>query len=350
MSTPLIVTRHQALLDELLRLAAAAGVVPEVAADPPSALRAWPAAASVLVGVDQLEEVVRFRPPQRLGLHVVALGAVPDAVFRLAVDLGAQDVSELPKAEGWVLELFADAVDGSGADSLTIGVIGGAGGSGATTLACALGLSAGLRGPACLIDADPLGGGVDRVLGFDRVEGIGWDALLQTTGRISALALRDSLPRQHGLGVLTWPRGEAAQLQPFAVREAMAAAARGHECVVVDLPRGGGSLTGELVARCDHVVMTVRATVPALGAAARMRARLDVPDRLWLVVRGHAIDPPEVARAVGAPVLAAMGDQRGLDEMVDLGAGPVRSRRHVLGRTAERVLDRLSAPAQGRAA
>ena len=81
-----------------------------------------------------------------------------------------------------------------------------------------------------------------------------------------------------------------------------------------------------------------------------MRARLDVPDRLWLVVRGHGIDPPGVARAVGAPVLAAMGDQRGLDEMVDLGAGPVRSRRHVLGRTAERVLDRLRAPAQERAA
>ncbi|MDO9455610.1 MAG: hypothetical protein Q7T52_05945, partial [Nocardioides sp.] len=47
---PLLVTADPALRDELLRLAAAAGVAPDVAADPGSALRSWARAPVVLVG------------------------------------------------------------------------------------------------------------------------------------------------------------------------------------------------------------------------------------------------------------------------------------------------------------
>jgi hypothetical protein len=42
---------------------------------------------------------------------------------------------------------------------------------------------------------------------------------------------------------------------------------------------------------------------------------------------------------VGAPVLTRMNDQRGLVESIDLGLGPVRSRRGALGRAATRVLN-----------
>lgn len=341
MSNPLILTRDETLLDELLRLAAAAGVMPEVVADPGAVLRGWSAASAVIVGVDQLDALARLGPTRRAGLHVVAWGAVPDAVFRLAVEVGAENVAELPRSDAWLLEMFAEAVDGAAAESLTIGVIGGSGGSGATTLACALGIAAAERGSACLIDADPLGAGLDRVLGFDRVDGVRWEALLQTTGRLSARALRDSLPRRHGLGVLTWSSCGPATLQAFAIREALAAAARGHHWVVVDLARSGGPLTEELASRCQHTVLTVRGTVAGLGSAARMRARLGDAGRVWLVIRGPGVEPGEAAKAVGAPVLHTMTDQRGLDEAVDLGAGPVRSRRSVLARAADRVLDRL---------
>src|SRR5687768_6443312 len=92
MSNPLILTRDETLLDELLRLAAAAGVMPEVVPDPGAALRGWSAASAVLVGVDQLEALTRLGPTRRGGLHVVAWGAVPDAVFRLAVEVGAENV------------------------------------------------------------------------------------------------------------------------------------------------------------------------------------------------------------------------------------------------------------------
>jgi hypothetical protein len=37
------------------------------------------------------------------------------------------------------------------------------------------------------------------------------------------------------------------------------------------------------------------------------------------------------------PVLATMGDQRGLDEAINLGAGPLRSARGPLARAARKV-------------
>lgn len=343
MTSPLIVTRDQNLRDELLRLAAATGVTPEVVDDAARVPRAWSQASLVLVGVDVVADVARLGLTRRAGLHIVGWGGVPDEVFRLAVTVGAENVAELPRSDAWVLEMLAESVDGPEGKSLTLGVVGGSGGSGATTFACALGLAAALRGPACLIDADCDGPGVDRVLGFDRMDGVRWDALQQTTGRISARALRDALPRRHGLGVLTWAPGSPATLQPFALREAMAAAARGHDTVVVDLPRGAGGLSDELLARCDQVLLVVRGTVPGLASAARVSARIRGGCRLSIVLRGSGIDAREAARAVGSPVLHTMTDQRGLEEAVDLGLGPMKSRRSVLARAADRVLDMLSA-------
>jgi len=48
-----------------------------------------------------------------------------------------------------------------------------------------------------------------------------------------------------------------------------------------------------------------------------------------------------VGALVGAPVLAAMGEQRGLAEALDLGFGPLRSRRGPLARAARAVLGHL---------
>lgn len=341
MSHPLIITRDETLLDELLRLAAASGVVPEVVPDAGAALRSWGSASVVLVGTDVAAEVLRLGPPRRARVQLIGWGALPDEVFRLAVALGVENVAELPRSEGWVLEMLADTGDGAPGESVTLGVVGGSGGSGATTFACCLALAAARRSPACLIDADPRGPGVDRVLGFDRIDGTRWDTLQQTTGRISARSLREALPRRDDLGVLTWPPGHEASLQPFAVREAMSAAARGHRVVVLDLPRAGGAITEELMARCNHVVVVVRATVPGLASAARMVGVAARSGPVGLVVRGQGADAARVARVVGAPVLAMMPDQRGLDEAVDLGSGPMRSRRSVLARAAERVLSQL---------
>ena len=199
-----------------------------------------------------------------------------------------------------------------------------------------------VRRPAVVIDADPLGPGVDRVLGLDGHDGIRWDALCQTTGRFSGRSLRESLPRRDQLGVLTWYPGPQGSLQAFAVRNAVAAARRGHETVVIDLPRTVDPLVEELVARCDRVFVLTVPTVAGLASTVRLCARFRDPVSLRLVVRGDNVSPDALARLTGVQVAAQMPDQRGLEEAIDLGLGPVRSPRGPLGRTALRVLDDLA--------
>jgi secretion/DNA translocation related CpaE-like protein len=339
MTAPLFVTADETLLEELLRLAAAAGTTPEVAADVPAALRAWLKAPLVLVGEDLATSMARAAPTRRDAVFVVLTAPVPDRVFQVALALGAESVAELPRSEGWLVERLTDVVDSGPARGLTIGVLGGSGGSGATTFACALGQVAGRAGPSVVIDADPLGPGLDRMLGLDLVDGVRWDALGHTTGRLSGRALRDSLPRRDGVAALTWyPGADPRRLQAFAAREALSAARRGHDTVVVDLPRAHDPLVDEIASRCDQVLVTVVATLAGVAAAMRTCGRFADRGALRLVVRGSGMDDDALTRVVGAPVLDRMGDQRGLAESIDLGLGPVRSRRGPLGRTALRVL------------
>jgi secretion/DNA translocation related CpaE-like protein len=348
MTAPLFITRDQSLLDELLRLAAAAGVTPEVAADGGAALRGWAGAPLVLLGSDLAEELARISPVRRAGVYVVAWGAVPDELFRLALEVGAESVAQLPRSESWLTETLTDlgdlgqAGEGRTVAGLVVGVIGGSGGAGATTFACALGQLAARRGRSVVVDADPLGPGVDRVLGLEDRDGVRWDALCQTTGRLSARSLREALPRREGLGALTWHAGAPGRLQAFAVREVLSAAKRGHDVVVVDLPRTADPVVDEVAARCDRLLVLVVPTVAGVASAVRICARHPDPTSVRLVLRGGGIDPQAVARPTGIPVLATMSDQRGLAEAIDLGLGPVRSRRGSLGRAATEVLDQLS--------
>jgi secretion/DNA translocation related CpaE-like protein len=342
MTAPLFVTADESLLEELLRLAAAAGTTPEVAHDVPAALRAWSKAPLVLVGEDLAVPLARAAPTRRDAVFVVLTAPVPDRVFQVALALGAESVAELPRSEGWLVERLTDVVDSGPARGLTIGVVGGSGGSGATIFACALAQVAARSGPSVVIDADPLGPGADRILGLDLADGVRWDALGHTTGRLSARALRDSLPRRDGVAALSWyPGPQPRRLQPFSAREALSAARRGHDTVVLDLPRASDPLVDEFASRCDQVLVTVVTTVAGVAAAMRLCRRFPDPGALGLVVRGPAMDDETLARAVGSPVLQRMGDQRGLAESIDLGLGPVRSRRGPLGRAAVRVLSSL---------
>ncbi|MDQ6641492.1 MAG: CpaE-like family protein [Actinomycetota bacterium] len=344
---PLLVTTDDLLLEEVLRLAAAAGVVLEVAHDVAAALRGWSAAGLVLVGADLADALGGTRPSRREHVHVVARGPVPHELFRAALAMGAENVAELPVSETWLVETLTDAGDGGAARGVTIGVIGGSGGAGATVFASALAVTLGSSWRTLLVDTDPLGAGIDRVLGMESLDGIRWDALNNTTGRLSARSLRDALPHRAGVSLLTWSDDRPTGLQAFAVREALSAGQRGHDAIVLDLPRHPDKVIEEVLSRCDHVVLVCGVTVPAVTAASRVSARLaGVSSAVHLVVRGSGgVDPAEIARVLHLPLAAAMPDQRGLDEAVDLGAGPIRSRRGALARSARLVAGRVVRPA-----
>ncbi|MDQ6525162.1 septum site determining protein [Nocardioides sp. LHD-245] len=337
---PLVVTADDELLAELLPLAAAADVAPTIARDPRTALVTWARAPVVLVGADLAAAMAQVAPGPRPRSYVVSGPRPPDRLFRTALDLGAENVIELSGSTDWLVELLADLTEHHPDRARVVGVIGGTGGAGATTFACALGQWAARSGDAVVIDCDPQGPGLDRMLGLERREGFRWDALCQTTGRLSARSLREALPRRGRLGVLSWyVDGRAQTLQAFAVREALSAARRGHRVVVVDLPRSPDPLVDEVAARCDQLLVVTVGSVVGVAGAARMRARFADHADPGVILRGESFTAEEVARTVGLPVRAQMRDQRGLAEAVDLGFGPLRAVRGPLARAAARVLD-----------
>ena len=319
----LLLTSSTALHDAVVALCAAAGVEAQVCADAGPALASWSGADLVLVGADAASSVASLAPPRRPGVHVVGL-VVADEVFRSAVELGAESVLGLPEGAEWLADALADVGERS-SPGRTVGVVGGSGGAGATTLACALAQWHAARAPTLLVDADPLGPGLDRLLGMEDLAGVRWEGLVETAGRLGARALRESVPRRDDLGVLTWT-GLRRRLDVATARRILPAAVRGHALVVVDLARHGPGVLAELVDRCDDLLVVTPATVPGLAATARLVAELGRTARAGLVVRPGALSDADAERVTGLPVVAAVGDQRGLRASVDRGLGPLAGR------------------------
>lgn len=348
---PLVLTRDPVLAAELHRLAAAAGADLFVVGDAADARSAWSLAPVVLVGADALGALAATAPVRRDRVHVVAQGALRDGLFRAALAVGAESVVELPAAETWLVETLTDTTDGAAGRANVVGVIGGCGGAGATTFACALAAAAAedpssLVRPVTLVDADLLGPGVEQVAGLDDAEGARWRELLESAGRLGSRSLLAALPKREGTAVLGWGAGARVGLDPHVVREVVSAAQRGSSLVVVDLPRHSDPVTDEVLRRCDHLVVVTALTLTAVASAAQLVARvLPVVPRGHLVARGpaSALDPDEVAEALGVPLAAVMPDQRRLAEAVELGLGPLRSTRGPLARAARATLDHIGA-------
>lgn len=319
----LLVTAAPEIHDAVLRLSAAAGIDPDVRTTPGSALAHWAEAGVVLVGSDLAPSLAALGPGRRGGVHVV--GPEPgEESFRAAVALGAESVIDVASGVDRLAELLGEVGERAGRGRV-IGVVGGSGGSGATTLACALAQWHSARGPTLLVDTDPLGPGLDRLLGLEEVDGVRWESLADTAGRLGARALRDGVPRREQLGVVTWS-GTRRRLDLPTVRRVLPAARRGHDLVVLDLARHGGEHLVELADRCDELLVVGRASVPGMAATARLVAELGRAGRAGLVLRPGGVSDLDAERATGLPVVAVVRDQRGLADAVDRGSGPLGSR------------------------
>lgn len=335
---PLIATADELLIDDGLRWCAAVGATPQVARDLASVRRAWRAAAAVIVGDDLADELSRASLTRRE--HVLVMAHDPPAWWAVAIALGATAVCTRAE-EDRVVELLSAALDGSG-EACVVSVVGGVGGAGSSTLTAALGVAAHRRGHRPLVvDADPLGGGLDLVLGAERCEGVRWGDFGSTRGRLDAASLTDVLPSRAGVSHLVWAR-ETPRRLPQAWPEVLTAAARGFELVAVDVPRHLGETGAEIVGRSVLTLLLVPEEIAAVAAARQVLAEVTrcAPSvGLVGVARPSGIGRAAVEDALQMPVVARVRPDRRLRGAVDRGHGPGRSRS--LRRAAGTVLDTL---------
>ncbi|MGW2562647.1 septum site-determining protein Ssd [Streptomyces sp. NPDC001514] len=343
---PLIVTEDLELLDDLLRLCAAAGADPQVHHAVPEDRASWESAPLVLVGDDA---AARCRgATRRPGVLLVGRDQDDPQVWRRAVEIGADCVLRLPDAESWLVDRIADVAEGVGRPALTVGVIGGRGGAGASTLAGALAVTAARAGRrTMLVDGDPLGGGLDVLLGGEQAEGRRWPDFAASKGRVAGGALEESLPSVHGLRVLSWDRGDSVVVPPESMRSVLAAARRRGGVVVVDLPRRVDEGVAEALAQLDLGLLVVPGELRAVAAARRVASTVGmVLGDLRVVVRGpyaSGLDEQWVADALGLPLAGELPVDTGLSADLDGGIPPGAGARGPLARFCSAFWERVLA-------
>lgn len=341
---PLLVTDDQDLLDTVLGIAERCGADLEVAPDLAAAKGRFCAAPLVLIGAQAVSACANGSLPRRPGVILIGTETAPEPPWPAAEAIGAEHVALLPQAASWLADRIAGAVGQSSMHrGRVITVMGGRGGAGASVLAAGLAITAANRGmKAFLIDADPLGGGVDLVLGWERLDGARWSSLSQTSGTISPPAFVEALPKRGQLSVLSWDKSAPFDIPVDAMATALDAGRDGNNLVVVDLPRRLDDATIMALSAADLALLIVPAELRACAAAARVAAKAsEHTATLSLVVRGPApggLKAREISRALGLPSFGTLRSEPDLARGLEHGEAPTGHGRGALTSLCQRVL------------
>ncbi|WP_306369584.1 septum site-determining protein Ssd [Nocardiopsis sp. CC223A] len=349
-AVPLIATADTALLDDLLRLSAAASVRVNTADTVDRALLSWPRSPLVVLGADLYPALRSGERPPHARFVVVARGPHGPGPGRDGPERAGGPIL-LPRDEILLTGLIS-ASGQPGRRAPTVAVMGGRGGAGASLLAVALAL-AGARGGhgTALLDADPLGCGPDILLGCERdpVDGrLGWDDLTDRRGRLRWSDVAARLPGPAGISVLTWMHGPDARRGPLpaaAARSMLESARQGCDLVVIDLPRSFGAAVTAFLNRSDLVLLVVPAQVAAVVAASAMVPRLRAESReVRAVVRGASggLTADVVARGLGLALGADLPSEPGLERALTAGRRPADHPRSPLAGFADRLVAELT--------
>lgn len=179
----------------------------------------------------------------------------------------------------------------------------------ATNLASALRVHKGQS--VVLVDADTVTGHVTTSLGIDAVRTVAdsWRDELEGGPAESLIDLAAAHPSGLRVVALTSSPLNTEILEPERVADAIAAARRGFDFVVVDLHPSYSALNQAIFERADKVLVPVTPDVPAIRAAVMFNdvaTELGVRDRLALIINraNSGVSVADMERTVGMPALA----------------------------------------------
>jgi secretion/DNA translocation related CpaE-like protein len=319
-----------------VRWVGSAGALRELVEDHARAVGSWlledaaDGAGCTVVAAEELDAVARPGPgaggrsgtstgrlpsPARSPLLVVVAGdEVPAALWPRALEAGAHAVLPLPAASEELLSRLADLTR-SRTGASVLGVAGGCGGAGASSFAARLAGAARRPGPVVLLDADPLGGGLDLLVEASGAEGLDWSRS-RALGPDDGEALRASLPRIDEVHLLV--AGERAGPGAEDLPRVLAALSPLDGTVVVDL---GAAQVPHAAPHLDELLLVVPSTPHAVRAAERRLRDWPLPPGLVRLVvrRGGTLTPGEVAEDLDLPLAASFRDgPRGTVPLLDV--------------------------------
>ena len=296
--------------------------MPDVVRDP-AALRWLGGASVVLVGADQADVLARAAPgPSRGRVRRRARTASATGCSGAPWRSARPSVVELPQAEAWLVELLTDVGDGGTRRARTIGVVGGSGGAGATTFAGALALTAAADGPDGPRRRRPArsrastGSSVSTRARALRRRPLG-PARRSTRPAQLALAARGAAGPGRARRADLGGGAAGAARRRVACGRCSRPPQRGHDVVVVDLPRADDDPWGRGgLALRPACWSSAEPTVAGVSSAGRVAASLRPLTRdVALVVRGAGRrSPPTTSPTPRAAAARRGADQRGLAE------------------------------------
>jgi secretion/DNA translocation related CpaE-like protein len=165
---------------------------------------------------------------------------------------------------------------------------------------------------------------------------------------VPASALARALPRVGDLALLSWDRGDAADVPVEAVRSVLSAARRSHDLVVVDVPRHLGETGREVLVAASGAFLVVPAEVRAVAGAARVATRVvDLCPDVRVVVRGPSpsgISAAEVVGALSLPLAGELRPEPALARALEDGVPPGSRKGSPLAALSQRLLASLAEP------
>ena len=343
----LLVSRRKEILDQLEQMLAASGIATRRQlnsnghVDPLHGIESVP--DLVVLHLSQLWreelEAIAARPAERRPALIV-VGAASDVnVMRLAMQAGARDLLPHPLAEADLLQAIERTLEerprvvkSSAAGRISV-FMNAKGGCGATMLACNVAhvLAVKSKQHTALLDLDLQFGAAPLYLDLYPKRGIA--QALDNLAGLDEVALEGYFAKHpSGLNVLSHAAEEplsAGALSKMAVNQLLDVTLRGHDHVVVDMPRYIDAVTTAVMQRANDIVLILQQSVTAIRDATRLVQwlRTDVgvaKDQLCVVINRYektadvTADDIQKTLACNAPMLVP-NDFKSVSECINSG-------------------------------